>query len=766
MKLKTLLFLLLTLAFGQVYAQQDRKIENAAAFTQLYGYVRYFHPSDEAAAIDWDRFAIYGSKQVEGCKNAEELKATLTALFQPIAPTVQVYLENEEVKFSTADISPPNPKKYKTIAWQHQGVGQGNPNSPYQSIRLNRPVVNKVSGAGFGSVVKVLDVTAHQDKAFVLKGRVKLAVGPGTAYLWARAHDSNNQQVFFDTMIDRPIQSNEWATYEIKGTLSDKATRMNVGAIMSGEGELWLDDVSFLVQENGSWKEIYAEQFSAMKKGPTSGVLGSKESKQVARQNQSYLVTIIEKDKGDKWMSVKSKEASVTKQKASRQLFKEHPKPGEHTAKNLAGGVKAIVPLALYGTDAQTYPAADKALLTKLQDKLQAIPASEINGSNLYTRLGGIAITWNVFQHFYPYFDIVKTDWNQDLRQALASAYTDQTAANFQKTLQLLTARLKDGHVRVTTPEIKDTHQPPIAWEWVENRLVITAVYDDAAPLKRGDIVTSIDGAAPEAYFENLHQYISAATTGWLNYRAKSESLLGEPESTLNLRVLKEDNSTADLQLTRTFSYNQVRAAIPSTEGIKSIAEGVTYVNIGKASMKDIQAAMPQLQQSKAIICDLRGYPNSNHELIQYLLPTKDTSSQWMQTPYIIYPDQEKVVGYRKSNWGLRPKSPRLTAKVIFLIDGQAISYAESYMSFIEHYKLATIVGQPTAGTNGNVNPFTLPGGYRISWTGMKVQKHDGSQLHGVGILPDVYVEKTIQGVREGRDEFLEKAIQLASEAL
>jgi len=46
--------------------------------------------------------------------------------------------------------------------------------------------------------------------------------------------------------------------------------------------------------------------------------------------------------------------------------------------------------------------------------------------------------------------------------------------------------------------------------------------------------------------------------------------------------------------------------------------------------------------------------------------------------------------------------------------------------------------------------------------TGMKVVKHDGSQHHGVGIQPNVFVSKTIGGVREGKDEFLEKALELA----
>jgi C-terminal processing protease CtpA/Prc len=45
----------------------------------------------------------------------------------------------------------------------------------------------------------------------------------------------------------------------------------------------------------------------------------------------------------------------------------------------------------------------------------------------------------------------------------------------------------------------------------------------------------------------------------------------------------------------------------------------------------------------------------------------------------------------------------------------------------------------------------------------MKVLKHDGSQHHGVGIKPTVSVSRTIRGVAEGRDEQLEKAIEVVS---
>jgi hypothetical protein len=33
-------------------------VRNLEALARLYGYVRYFHPSDEAAGIDWDYFAM------------------------------------------------------------------------------------------------------------------------------------------------------------------------------------------------------------------------------------------------------------------------------------------------------------------------------------------------------------------------------------------------------------------------------------------------------------------------------------------------------------------------------------------------------------------------------------------------------------------------------------------------------------------------------------------------------------------------------------
>ena len=57
----------------------------------------------------------------------------------------------------------------------------------------------------------------------------------------------------------------------------------------------------------------------------------------------------------------------------------------------------------------------------------------------------------------------------------------------------------------------------------------------------------------------------------------------------------------------------------------------------------------------------------------------------------------------------LEPQQPYLGDKqIIFITDSRAISYAESFMSYIKGFELAQIIGQPTAGTNGDVNMFNL----------------------------------------------------------
>lgn len=100
----------------------------------------------------------------------------------------------------------------------------------------------------------------------------------------------------------------------------------------------------------------------------------------------------------------------------------------------------------------------------------------------------------------------------------------------------------------------------------------------------------------------------------------------------------------------------------------------------------------------------------------------------------------------------------------MFVIDRRAISAAETFLAFVAHYKLGILIGEATAGTNGNTNRVLLPGGFRVHWTGMKVLDQDGGQHHVIGVVPNISIKRTIGAVAQGRDEALEEGIRILTQ--
>lgn len=70
------------------------------------------------------------------------------------------------------------------------------------------------------------------------------------------------------------------------------------------------------------------------------------------------------------------------------------------------------------------------------------------------------------------------------------------------------------------------------------------------------------------------------------------------------------------------------------------------------------------------------------------------------------------------------------------------------------------VMGSTTAGADGNCSSIILPGNFRATFTGLGVYYPDKSETQQIGILPDIEVKNTIQGICKGRDEVLEAAIK------
>ncbi|HEY9869864.1 MAG TPA: S41 family peptidase [Candidatus Obscuribacterales bacterium] len=114
----------------EAYPLEGRALDNVVAFTRLFGYVRYFHPSDRACLVDWDCFAVEGIEKVQPAADAESLTRALQDLFLPIAPSACI-LAGGPGSQSTAAGRVNRQHDWDgqsdTIRWHHHGLSHTGP---------------------------------------------------------------------------------------------------------------------------------------------------------------------------------------------------------------------------------------------------------------------------------------------------------------------------------------------------------------------------------------------------------------------------------------------------------------------------------------------------------------------------------------------------------------------------------------------------------------------------------------------------------------
>lgn len=443
---------------------KEQKVANLSAFSKVYGYVRYFHPSEEASNINWEQFLYYGAKEVENAGSTEVLKEKLNSLFNPIAPSVLITAATDAKSFDIKSLKPTNPAFNQQITWQHYGYGTGP--GLYRSIRTNR-VFGKtdMNTRGFGNVSRFLDAKPFQGKRIRLSANIKAEVSTGQAQMWLRADRPDNVMGFFNNMDERPIKSDKWAVYETIGLVDQDAKGIAFGAFLSGLGKMWVDDFKLAVEEDGKWVPVPLKNSSfeeIEKDQPKDWILGS------PGYNYAMINTDIPEGKSALQIS------DNTVYKLEKQIFESKEKFGALVNKSIGNGLSVTVPLVLMGDEKRTFPMADSLKLAALKAKIVQSQPTKATDEDPYVRLSGIMIAWNVFQHFYPYHQEVKSDWSTQLPIALSASYDVNTPEQYFELLGRMTEKLKDGHVYVAGGNYSNSYSVPVAAKFVEGKLVIS----------------------------------------------------------------------------------------------------------------------------------------------------------------------------------------------------------------------------------------------------------------------------------------------------
>ncbi|MBA2320890.1 MAG: hypothetical protein H0V89_07035 [Deltaproteobacteria bacterium] len=363
----------------------------------------------------------------------------------------------------------------------------------------------------------------------------------------------------------------------------------------------------------------------------------------------------------------------------------------------------------------------------------------------------------------YPFFDELSIDWPSKLRPALIAAAGARSGAELHDTLLFLLAELRDNHAQVKHLSRSSAGIVPLSWRRISDEIIV--VGGTASALARvpvGSRIVEFDGIpAAEAYL-SMDRRVSAATQGYRDSVTPFSMSLGQIGALKTFLVqppTSGENETIALPyLDREIFDPVVREPRPATGAI--LADGIVYVDLEMLDQAGWAAVLPKVLEAKAVVFDVRGYiTNTAFGIMGHFTDTRLWSPTW-QTPIIV---ATGTSGYQNSRWAVMPAQPRIDAKAFFLVDGRSGSADETLAQIVRDNRLGVFVGEPTAGTNGNIASFDVPCGFSVRFTGMRAIGADGASIHGKGIVPEHVVKPTLSGIREGRDEVLEAAVAIAA---
>lgn len=381
------------------------------------------------------------------------------------------------------------------------------------------------------------------------------------------------------------------------------------------------------------------------------------------------------------------------------------------------------------------------------------------------TKLANIIFFWNVIQHFHPYFEYFSEDWKAILPISLDLASQSTSKNDFIHVLKKMMAVTKDSHFFVSEAPIrganKNNYVNKLDLDWVENKLVVSSIADNnpLCDLKRGDVILKINGFATDSLINNELQFSSSGNL-MRKYKHTAKSILSSFDLNKNISLLISDKDNSQKEVILNLNQlNFIQKNIPITY-IKELTSGVYYINISGIPWKLFKNKLHELEKAKGLIFDLREYPSPSFiKILRYLSPTPINLGGYLFRIIFRFPNHNYIQYDTLESRKLNPKKPYLAAPKIFLMGSETISFGETFIELIDYYNLGTIIGQNSAGANGDVN-LSATSNFVIGWTGIKALKRNGQNFYGIGFQPKIIVNPTLNGLRERKDETIEKALK------
>jgi len=397
-------------------------------------------------------------------------------------------------------------------------------------------------------------------------------------------------------------------------------------------------------------------------------------------------------------------------------------------------------------------------------------------------RLLGLFRLWNTMNYFFPYLDIIDGNWNDLLLSHIKIMLEGTDRLSYELTLKSLASELHDAHIRFVAADTfddgsiffigMDTFDQMFGQYAVSARLteaeeqivIIEAYYDNL--LMPGDIVLKVNGIDINEIVANMLRYLPYPNEEKsLFYLTRNRTILRQhfndtPMSLILLRDgLEIEVSVAvdNILIAESFLFS-----FPPDFAYMRLENNIGIINPSRTYEIGISHIMEYFVDTIGIVVDLRQYPALQFwDLIPYLVQDNKRLSVFTQPSQSI-PGMFMSLTRFYSNVFRTLEDKELYLyenNVVVLTDESTISAGETTAMYLSVGTNVTVMGSNSIGANGDVQILPLPGGVIMSFSSLGVFTPESGQTQRIGLSPDIRINRTIAGIREGRDELLDAAI-------
>lgn len=374
-------------------------------------------------------------------------------------------------------------------------------------------------------------------------------------------------------------------------------------------------------------------------------------------------------------------------------------------------------------------------------------------------RLLGLFRLWNAMEYYYPYLDILDNNWHDLLPEYIARMLEGKNQESYELTIASLSAKLQDAHVALYNSKYTileaGIYGVPVKIMQAEGEFVVTEVLEDDCPLQRGDIIRELDGKNIRDILAERMEYFSVTTEKKFINKI-GYFLLRSNDKNIELTISR-DGIEQTVSVEGEMAYYSMRET--AEQPYQILNGNIGLLNPAALQAGSLSSLMNKLMSTDGLVIDLRQYPSNYvvYDLAEYLVdgvnpflicavPTESNPGAFLK--YIKYSGKQENANVE-----------RYEKPVVVLMNEKTQSQAEYTIMSIRNGENVTVMGENSVGSDGDVAYLPLPGGMNLSFSSQGIYTSDGGQTQRVGLAPDIEVHPTIEGIKAGRDELMEAAV-------